>query len=183
MEGSLTNIRPGDWISGGYDFTIPGSHPQRTVTVTNATVTLPVYCPQGGGAGGNIVINLPNATYTDSANNNNWSPTGDQNSVLSWEGAVQAPDLCGGKPMANQSGAIYNATTNTQGGANFRFKYRDPNAKGGTTAMSIVRTRTGIRSRTGTIQLPAVLLGARRRLASNVVSLHQLSCPLRGSLA
>ena len=132
MEGSLTNIRPGDWISGGYDTTIPGSHPQRTVTVTNATVTLPVYCPQGGGAGGNIVINLPNATYTDSANNNNWLPTGDQNSVLNWEGAVQAPDLCGGKPMANQSGAIYNATTNTQGGANFRFKYRDPNAKGGT---------------------------------------------------
>jgi hypothetical protein len=132
MEGSLTNIHPGDWISGGYDFTIPGSHAGRTVTVTNPTVTLPVYCPQGGGLGGNIVISLPSATYPVSANNNNWTPTGDQNSVLSWEGSVQAPDLCGGKPMANQSGAIYNASTNTQGGANFRFKYRDPNAKGGT---------------------------------------------------
>jgi hypothetical protein len=130
MEGALTTILPGDWISGGYDFTIPGSHPQSTVTVTNPTVTLPVYCPQGGGPGGNIVINMPSATYTVGANNNSWIPTGDQNSVLSWEGAVQAPNLCGGLPMANKSGAIFNSGTTTQGGANFRFKYRDPHAKG-----------------------------------------------------
>jgi Putative Ig domain len=129
MEGSLT-IQPGDWISGGYDFTIPGSHPQRTVSLTNITVTVPVTCPLGGGAGGNIVITLPNATYIDALNFTGWLPTGDQNSVLSWEGSVQAPNLCGGMPMMNKSGAIFNANTITGGGANFRFKYRDPNAKG-----------------------------------------------------
>jgi hypothetical protein len=134
MEGSLTNIRPGDWISGGYNFKINGSHPATSVSVTNVTVTLPVSCPKGGGNGGYIVVPLPNATYNVPANNTNNFPTGDANSVLSWEGSIQAPGLCGGNPMANQSGAIFSSTSNAtpEDSPAFQFKYRDPNAKGGT---------------------------------------------------
>jgi hypothetical protein len=133
MEGHLT-ILPGDWISGGYSFKFKnGSHAATTFSVTS-TVTVPVTCPKGGGAGGNIVVNLGTKTYTVPAGNTDWLPTGDQNSVLSWMGAAQAADLCGGKPMDNAKGAIFTATVsqNPESGSlvDFRFKYRDPNAKG-----------------------------------------------------
>jgi hypothetical protein len=132
MEGSLT-IHPGDWISGGYIFTIPGSHPADTVVVSNPVVTLPVSCAQGGAAVGNIVISMPTASYTDPANNTSWIPTGDQNNILSWDGAVRSPNLCNGAPMYNSVGATFTSVvsdTSTSASANFKFHYRDPAAKG-----------------------------------------------------
>jgi hypothetical protein len=45
-----------------------------------------------------------------------------------------APDLCNGYPMDNAKGAVFKATVaqNPPTGSlvDFRFKYRDPNAKG-----------------------------------------------------
>ena len=133
MEGNI-NMRPGDWVSGGYDFTFPGSHIATTVTVT-ATVTVPFRCANG--TTGQFVVNLGTDSYNVSANNNQWIPTGDQNSILSWDGAVQAPAGCGaGNVMNNSTGAIFTATVSQNPATgdliNWRFKYRDPNAKGGT---------------------------------------------------
>ncbi len=132
MEGNLF-IHAGDWVNGGYSFNfVSGGHPSTNYTVT-ATVTVPVTCPQGGGSGGNIVVSLGTNTYGVPAGNTSWLPTGDQNSILSWQGATQAPDLCNGNVMNNQHGAIF-ATTVSQdppaGLVNWRFKYRDPAAKG-----------------------------------------------------
>jgi hypothetical protein len=132
MEGNLF-IHAGDWVNGGYSFSfVSNGHPSTNYTVT-ATVTVPVTCPQGGGAGGNIVVSLGTNTYGVPAGNTNWLPTGDANSILSWQGATQAPDLCNGNVMNNQHGAIF-ATTVSQdppaGLVNWRFKYRDPAAKG-----------------------------------------------------
>jgi hypothetical protein len=133
MEGHLT-ISAGDWVSGGYSFAFKNGSHAATNFVVAATVTVPVTCPKGGGAGGNIVVDLGTKNYAVPAGNTNWLPTGDQNSVLSWMGAVQAPNLCGGNPMDNAIGAIYKATVSqnppTGSLVNFRFKYRDPNAKG-----------------------------------------------------
>ena len=58
-----------------------------------------------------------------------------QNSILVWEGAVQAPaGLCGGAGGRNQRGAIFNATRPTQNPhvdlVDWQFHYRDPAAKG-----------------------------------------------------
>lgn len=132
MEGNLL-IHAGDWVSGGYSFKfVSGSHPATNYTVT-ATVTVPVTCPQGGGSGGNIVVSLGTNTYGVPASNTNWLPTGDQNSILSWQGATQAPDLCNGNVMNNQHGAIFSTTVSQDppaGLVDWRFKYRDPNAKG-----------------------------------------------------
>jgi len=79
-------------------------------------------------------VSLGTQTYAVPAGNTDWLPTGDQNSVLSWMGAGTAPDLCNGYPMNNQQGAIYTATISQSPGTasdvDFRFKYRDPNAKG-----------------------------------------------------
>jgi len=133
MEGHLL-IRPGDFISGGYSFKfVSGSHPPEAVTVTSS-LTLPFKCPQGGGPGGDIVINLGTQTINVPANNTDWQPTGDANSVLSWAGVGVAPDGCSGQVMDNSKGAIFNATVSQSPDTgqllNWRFKYRDPNAKG-----------------------------------------------------
>jgi len=133
MEGHLS-ILPGDWISGGYSFKfVNGSHAATTFTVTG-TVTLGVTCPHGGGTGGTIFVSLGTVTYSIAANDTHWLPTGDANSVLSWQGSALAPDLCGGNPMDNSKGAVFTATVaqnpSTGSLVDFRFKYRDPAAKG-----------------------------------------------------
>jgi hypothetical protein len=142
MEGALT-IRPGDWISGGYNFKFTsGGHPATAYTVT-ATVTVPVVCPDTSVQ--NIVIPLgtPGAlngggatTYTFNipAGDTKNHATNDQNSILTWEGAVQAPaTLCGGNAGKNAKGAIFQATVSQNPPAGlvaWQFHYRDPNAKG-----------------------------------------------------
>lgn len=132
MEGHLL-IRPGDWISGGYSFKfVNGGHAATTVTVSS-TLTVPFRCANG--TTGQFVINLGTHDYNVPANNTDWQPTGDANSVLSWAGSGLAPAGCGpGNVMDNSKGAIFEATVlqNPDTGSllNWRFKYRDPNAKG-----------------------------------------------------
>jgi hypothetical protein len=135
MEGHL-KIPPGSWFNGGYSFkSVSGSHAATSFTVT-AKVEVPVTCPYGGGPGGTILIPLGTRTYNVPAGNTNWLPTGDANSILSWMGAVMSPDLCGGFPMDNAKGAIFTATVSQDPPSgslvDFRFKYRDPAAKGKT---------------------------------------------------
>jgi hypothetical protein len=133
MEGDLARIRPGDWISGGYSFKFKGSSHGATTYTVATSITLPVYCPDGGGPGGNIIIPMGTQTYNIAAGNTSWTPTGDQNSILSWQAAVQAPDLCGGQRMRNQIGATFTLTVLQSpqvGLVDWRFHYRDPAAKG-----------------------------------------------------
>jgi len=133
MEGDLANIQPGDWISGGYSFKFITSNHAATFYTVTTSVTLPVYCPDGGGSGGNIFVPLGTQTFNIAANDTSWHRTGDQNNILSWEGAVQAPDLCSGHRMRNQIGATFNATVSQNPHVDlvdWRFHYRDPAAKG-----------------------------------------------------
>jgi len=133
MEGHL-KILSGTWFNGGYSFKfVSNTHSATQFTVTSK-VEVPVSCPYGGGAGGTILIPLGSVTYNVPAGNTSWLPTGDANSILSWMGAVRTPDLCGGFPMDNARGAIFTATVsqNPASGSlvDFRFKYRNPAAKG-----------------------------------------------------
>jgi hypothetical protein len=66
-----------------------------------------------------------------------WLPTGDANNVLSWQGSIQAPaTMCGGggNKLDASKGAVFTATTQqappTASLTDFRFKFRDPAAKG-----------------------------------------------------
>jgi hypothetical protein len=81
---------------------------------------------------GTVNYNIP-----ASANATDWLPTGDANNVLSWEGSIVAPaTICGGggNSLDASKGAVYHATVaqNPPSGSlvDFRFKYRDPAAKG-----------------------------------------------------
>jgi hypothetical protein len=133
MEGHL-KIAAGTWFNGGYSFKFISNTHLATQFTVNAKVEVTVSCPYGGGPGGTILIPLGTVTYNVPAGNTNWLPTGDANSILSWMGAVKTPDLCGGFPMDNAKGAVFTATVsqNPASGSlvDFRFKYRNPAAKG-----------------------------------------------------
>jgi hypothetical protein len=133
MEGHL-KIMSDTWFNGGYSFKFKNNTHAATQFTVMSRVEVPVTCPYGGGAGGTIVISLGTRTYNVPAGNTNWLPTGDANSILSWMGAVRTPDLCGGLPMDNARGALFTATVlqSPASGSlvDFRFKYRNPAAKG-----------------------------------------------------
>src|SRR5207245_9816482 len=76
MEGNL-QIRPGDTIKAGYDFTMPGSHAAAQITVDSASITMSVTCPNGTTPPA-ISFALPVQTYTDPAGSPAWYPSGDQ---------------------------------------------------------------------------------------------------------
>ena len=142
MEGDL-HISPGDFISGGYNFKFTSNAHGATAYTVVATVTVPVTCPDNSVE--NIVIPLgapgqldgggvTSFTYNIAAGDTSNHATNNQNSILAWEGAVQAPaTLCGGNIGRNQTGAVFNAnvTQNPHVGlVDWQFHYRDPNAKG-----------------------------------------------------
>jgi hypothetical protein len=104
--------------------------------VAKVTITGP--CSNGGTD--TVTVPLATMTYSNPSGAKDWLPTGDANSVLSWQGSVQvgvnSPAVCGGVGKLHASkGAVFTATVSaspSQPGAlvTFRFKYRDPAAKG-----------------------------------------------------
>jgi hypothetical protein len=142
MEGDL-HISPGDWISGGYNFKFTDNKHGATAYTVTATVTVPVVCPDNSVEKIVIPLGQPGTldgggvtsfTYNIAAGDTSNHPTNDQNSILAWAGAVQAPaTLCGGATGRNQTGAVFNVTVSQNphvGLVDWQFHYRDPNAKG-----------------------------------------------------
>ena len=129
MEGNL-QIRPGDTIKAGYDFTMPGAHAAAQVTIDNASITMAVTCSDGTTPPA-ITFPLPIQTYSDPAGSPSWYPSGDQSSIAVYQGTVTAPDLCSGGIMSDANGATFKATifsTDTADKVNFRFHYSDNTA-------------------------------------------------------
>ena len=134
MEGAI-KISNGDWVNGGYSFKFKSNTHLATNFTVHAFVTITGPCIGGGPATDTFTFPLNDATYAVPAGNTNWLPTGDANSVLSWQGSVIASGICGGVGQLNASkGAVFTATVsqNPPSGSlvDFRFKYRDPAAKG-----------------------------------------------------
>lgn len=134
MEGAIL-ISNGDWVNGGYSFKfVSGSHSATNFSV-HATVSLTGPCIGGGPLTDTFTFPLNDATYAVPAGNTSWLPTGDANNVLSWQGSVIASGVCGGiGKLDARHGAVFTATVaqNPPSGSlvDFRFKYRDPKAKG-----------------------------------------------------
>ena len=141
MEGAI-RISAGDWVNGGYSFKFKSAHTATSFTVSSfVTIEGPCRSASGQLTGTTDVITVPMGTITyaipASTKATDWLPTGDANNVLSWEGSVVAPSgLCGGggNKLDASKGAIYHATVsqNPPSGSlvDFRFKFRDPAAKG-----------------------------------------------------
>ncbi len=131
MEGNLP-VNPGDTISAGYDFSMPGTHPGATVTVTGGIVQVNVICADGSAQ--TLTMALPEQSYTVGANDNSWYPSPDQSSSLVYQGSVMAPaTLCGGHQGNAPNGATMSAifqSTDATDPLDVRFHYSDRSAGG-----------------------------------------------------
>ena len=107
-EGSLV-VNPGDTLSAGYDFDMPGSHPAATLGFSNTTVTFQAACSSGSG-GGQIVVHVPNEQYTDPLNVISWQPSGNQQDPSVYQGQTTVPDLCHGGSISLKQGGTFNST-------------------------------------------------------------------------
>lgn len=141
MEGAI-KISAGDWVNGGYSFKFKTAHTATTFIVSAfATIEGPCLNAAGQLTGTTDAIVVPMGTKSyaipASTKGTDWLPTGDANNVLSWAGSIVAPaSLCGGggNRLDARRGAVFTATVaqNPPSGSlvDFRFKYRDPAAKG-----------------------------------------------------
>ena len=124
MEGDL-KVAPGDTLSVGYDFTMPGNHPQAAVSFLGGSVSFNATCVSGPGQG-SIVVALADATYTDPQNSSAWYPSGDQHDASVYQGTTSIPDLCNGGLVRLQHGGTFTATvasTDETDKVNVRWHY------------------------------------------------------------
>jgi len=133
MEGHI-DFLPGSWVNGGFHFKLTQKNPVPVTVTVTGTIDLPVHCSDAGGAPVAGVISVPVsiAPFTIPANSTSWYLSGDQNNILTWMGAVAAPDLCAGGLMHNREGATFNVvvgSTAHTGAINFQWHYRVPAAK------------------------------------------------------
>jgi len=128
MEGAI-KISAGDWVNGGYSFK---TNFIGTITIAG-NVSITGRCIGGTMPSDTLVVPLTTMTF-NARSGADWLPTGDQNSVLSWQGSIRAPStLCGGGQLDASKGAVFEAYisgTPPGGLVTFRFKFRDPAAKG-----------------------------------------------------
>jgi hypothetical protein len=133
MEGAL-KFKAGDFVNGGYHFWLSQKNPVPVTVQVTGTIDVPVHCGSSHGPlVGTISVPVSIAPFTIPANSTAKYLTADQNNILSWMGAVQSPDLCGGQLMYNSEGANFNVNVNSSahtGVINFQWHYRIPAAKG-----------------------------------------------------
>jgi len=129
LEGNLA-VAAGSTVQAGYDFTMPGSHPEANVTVSSGTVTLQVICPDNSVHP--LTINLPTGNYDDPVNSSAWLPSGDQSSSSVYQGSAVS-NVCGTQTGHAPKGATFSAevcSNDAVNKVNFRFHYSDNSAGG-----------------------------------------------------
>jgi hypothetical protein len=103
-QGNL-RFAPGSWIATGFQIRIKQTSAPAIIDVTDVTVSLPVFCSDGSTpAGGPLVLALPDRLFALAAGTSGWLP-GSGSSWVTYQAAVQAPNLCAGIG----SGALRNA--------------------------------------------------------------------------
>jgi serine protease AprX len=121
-------INPGDPLSAGYVFSMPGKHPVATVQFVGADVTLAVACSAKGSTVGAITINLSGGPYSVPANAKGSIPTDNQHSPASFEGSTTAPDLCGGNTMFGASATFSAQVNSTDTADNVQVQFHSSDA-------------------------------------------------------
>jgi hypothetical protein len=132
MEGDL-KLAPGTLLGVGYDFTLPGSHPQVTVKTVGSSVRFTAGCATGSG-GGVIVVAIPDSSTTVPASSSAWYPSGDQHSSLVYQGSITVPDVCHGGVVRLQQGGTFVAGFASSDGktkVNVRWHYSAKGSAGG----------------------------------------------------
>ena len=136
MEGNLP-IAANSTVQAGYDFTMPGNHPDAHVTFTNGSVTVQVICPDNSVHP--LTISLPTQTIDDPLNSGAWFLSGDQKSSLVYQGSTVS-SLCGSQSGYAPKGATFTAqvcSDDAVNKVNVRFHYSDNSAGGWSGTKSI----------------------------------------------
>jgi hypothetical protein len=139
MEGNL-QVTPREVLEVGYDFTIPGSHPQTSVSFVGPQASFVASCVSGNG-GRQINVSMTSASYTDPAGSSAWMPSGDQSSTAVYEGQLSVPDLCGGGTMTLKAGGTFTAlvrANNTTSPIHVRWHYSAGGSSGSWSGTSSV---------------------------------------------
>lgn len=102
-------VAPGGTVQAGYDFTLPGNHDSLTMTVSAAKVTFAVRCASGATpSAGTFTVPMQAQSYQ--VTGDQWYPSGDQSSLLTYQGTATVPDLCGGGALDLAKGGTFTAT-------------------------------------------------------------------------
>ena len=101
MEGAL-QIKPGQTVSAGYDFTIPGNNSADAVSFTNGSVTISGPCKGGSDNGQQQTLTISLPDYQQTASDGQWYPSGDQSSSAVWQGSTTSSFCPGGFLDASQ---------------------------------------------------------------------------------
>jgi serine protease AprX len=126
-QGSM-RIYPGDTLEAGDVVNMNGAHPQASLSVLGAVVTLPVSCTWNGATAGWITINVGGGPYAIAANSGRDFPTGNwESNIDSLQGSTAAPNLCSGGQMFNNSATYWAevTSTDTTDPVQIRFHYLD----------------------------------------------------------
>ena len=108
MEGDL-KLAPGTTIAAGYDFAVPGNHQSLFFTVTNPQVVFTLQCVSGATPPpSTLTVTMPTQTYN--VTNDQWTPSGDQQSSLVYQGSATVPDACSGGLMTFNQGGTFSAS-------------------------------------------------------------------------
>jgi hypothetical protein len=106
MEGDL-KLAPGTILKVGYDFTIPGNHPDTTVQFLTTKVTFTWTCVSGN-ATGTFDVTIGDQTYLDQLNSSAWYPSGVQSDPSVYQNSTfTVPNKCGGGLVRLQKGGVF----------------------------------------------------------------------------
>ena len=108
MEGDL-KVSLGTRLEVGYDFTVPGNHASFSLTVSTPRVVFAVACLSGATPSARtFTVAMPARTYR--VTSDQWYPSGDQGSLLAYQGSIAVPDLCGGGQLRLDQGGTFTAS-------------------------------------------------------------------------
>jgi hypothetical protein len=126
MEGTRYVI-PWTEVRAGFAVSLPAGHPAATVTVSAATVSIPVRCGDEGQGFDSVTVPMGTQSYQVAGGDTSWVPTAGTWDRAAWQGSVLAGrDFCGGNGGWADAGASFTATVSTSDPAHsvaVRFHY------------------------------------------------------------
>jgi hypothetical protein len=146
MDGDL-KVAQGSKLLAGFDFTMPGSHPEANIGFLGPKVVFNATCASGSpGSPKPIVVDIPNQIYTAGtavpANNSAWYPSGDQTSAATYQGFAIVPGFCDpGTLVRLQQGGTFSTNVlsdDKEDKVNVRWHYSDGTGGGWSGTYSVI---------------------------------------------
>jgi hypothetical protein len=119
-------VRPGDTLSAGYAFSLPGKHAAATITFNQAQAIVQATCLphrqrhhhhhdcRRERSAGPLFINIADASYSAAANSSAWVPSANDSDPSVFQGSIVVPDLCDGEAFRVGGDATFTSMVGSQ---------------------------------------------------------------------